>query len=161
MGPRPVGPGFRVILAFNEGSAYSGTREVNAALRDRLMPIYADYLPELTEAKVLVAQPGAMRIRPCVLVSFAAKVRARGLRSGLTCPQGRLFRMLDLLRYCGESWADAFVHGVLDLVGDPIDRKPQRDAIAQVADLDGLTTWPDVTWAVAQCATPATGGGEA
>src|SRR5882724_10423583 len=91
----PVGPGFRVILAFNEGSAYSGTREVNAALRDRLMPSYADDLPELTEVKVLVARSGCDENTALRLVSFAAKVRAARASLGFDLSPRALFRMLD------------------------------------------------------------------
>lgn len=143
----PVGPGFRVILAFNEGAAYSGTREVNAALRDRLMPIYADYLPAAAEVAMLRARTGCDEATAAGLVEFAGGVRAARASLGFDLSPRALLRMLDLIRHCGCSWAEALEFGVLDLVGDPVDRRPQRDAIAQIADLQSMAQWNEPDWA--------------
>jgi MoxR-like ATPase len=147
----PVGPGFRVVLAFNEG--YSGTREVNAALRDRLMPIYADYLPPESESRMIRDRTGCDEETATGLVQFATKVRVARAESAFDLSPRALFRLLDLIRYCGESWPDAFEHAILDLVGDPLDRAPQRECIRQIADLDGMMTWDLPTFGVAADAT--------
>jgi len=49
----PYNPYFRLILLFNEGSAYTGTRDVNAALKERLQPIETNYPSESVESKML------------------------------------------------------------------------------------------------------------
>lgn len=137
----PVGPNFRVVLAFNEGSAYSGTREVNAALRDRLMPIYADYLPKDLESRIVQERTGVDQSSADALVAVAERIRAGRASLGFDLSPRALFRLLDLMRYCGKDWRTAFRIAVLDLVGDPVDRKPQRDSIEQIVQLDGLYTW--------------------
>lgn len=149
-----VGPKFRVILAFNEGSAYSGTREVNAALRDRLLPIYADYLPAVSEENMLVQRTGCDRQTAARLVSFAKSCRAARASTGFDLSPRALFRVLDLLKYLGETWAEALEHGILDLIGDPLDKKPQRDQVAQIAAASGWSSWASPKFAVASNATP-------
>lgn len=136
-----VGPKFRVVLAFNEGAAYSGTREVNAALRDRLMPIYADYLPEKSEVGILVQRTGCDEATAKRLVGFAKQIRAARANLGFDLSPRALLRMLDMIRFLGESWKSAFEYGILDLIGDPIDKKVQRDAIQKVAEAAGLFSW--------------------
>ncbi len=136
-----VGPKFRVVLAFNEGAGYAGTREVNAALRDRLMPIYADYLPEKSEVSMLVQRTGCDEQSAKRLVGFARQIRAARANLGFDLSPRALFRMLDMIRFLGESWKSAFEYGILDLIGDPIDKKPQRDAIEKTAQAAGLYAW--------------------
>jgi hypothetical protein len=134
------------VLAFNEGASYSGTREVNAALRDRLMPIYADYLPMDLESKIIQERTGCDQSSADALVAVAAKVRAGRASLGFDLSPRALFRMLELMRYCRKNWKEAFGIAILDLVGDPIDRKPQRDSIEQIACLDGLYSWSPPTF---------------
>lgn len=141
-----VGPGFRVALAFNEGAAYAGTREVNAALRDRLMPIYAGYLPESAEIQLLIGRTGCDRKTAKRVAKLANKVRAARANLNFDLSPRALFGLLDLIKHQQESWAEAFEHAILDRVGDPLDRQPQREAISKIADLDDLTKWPAPTW---------------
>jgi hypothetical protein len=143
----PVGKGFRLALAFNEGANYTGTREVNPALRDRLTPIYTDYLPAEIEAKVLESRTGADSATCANLVGFANKVRAARANLGFDLSPRALLTLLDLMHTLDMDWARAFNVAILDLVGDPVDKKPQRDAISQIADIDGLRSWSAPSWA--------------
>jgi hypothetical protein len=152
-----AGPKFRVILAFNEGSSYTGTREVNAALRDRLKPIFAGYMEPNDEAKMLQQRTGCDENTALSLVLFAKDVRAGRRDHGFDLSPRALMGVLDLIRFCGETWEQAFEHGILDLIGDPDDKRITRDTIDQIAKAANLATWPVPTFAVASDATPTDG----
>lgn len=136
-----AGKKFRVVLCFNEGSSYSGTREVNAALRDRLKPIYADYLPAETEARILVGRMGCDQQTAKQLVSFANKVRASRAELGFDLSPRCLFDILESIRDLGTSWKDTLEYCVLDLIGDPVDKAPQRQIVKAIADLEGFENY--------------------
>ncbi len=137
-----VGPRFRVLLAFNEGSNYAGTREVNAALRDRLMPIYCDYFPAEQEQEMLIAKTGIGLALACSIVGMANAVRSARDTLQVDISPRSLCRLIRLAQCLGESWPVAFEHAILDLIGDPIDRRPQREAVLQAALVAGLDSWP-------------------
>jgi MoxR-like ATPase len=136
-----VGPNFRLILAFNEGAAYSGTKEVNAALRDRLMPIYADYLPEASEISILTSRTGCDEVSARRLIGFAKLVRDKRAEIGVDLSPRAMMRVLELIRDLGESWSEAFEHGILDLIGDPLDKRATRAAVSGHAAKVGLSGW--------------------
>lgn len=140
-------PGFRVILAFNEGAGYAGTRDTNAALRDRLMPIYAGYLPEGQEEQVLIHKTGCDPTTARRVVSLATAVRASSSNLGFDLSPRPMMRMLRLIRDEGFNWSDAFEASVLDLAGDPVDKAPQRDVLTQIAGACGLEMWDLPTFA--------------
>lgn len=142
----PVGKRFRCILCFNEGGGYAGTKEVNAALRDRLMPIYCDYLPVPMEIDILIEKTGCDFNSAQSLVGLATKIRAAKASLGFDFSPRSMFRVMELMRECGLDWKDAFTYGVLDLVGDPIEKAPQRACIEQVAAVDGLSGWARPVW---------------
>lgn len=141
---RRLKPGvrFRAILAFNEGQQYAGTREVNAALRDRLMPIYADYLPAEHEAAIICKQTGASEAVGQRVQELAQSIRAAKSSLGFDLSPRALVRMTMLVGVLGESWEQAFEHAILDLIGDPEDKAPQREACRQIALAKGLADWP-------------------
>ena len=140
------GPGFRVVLAFNEGASYAGMKEVNGALRDRLMPVYTDYLKPEQEKVILMDRTRCDEDTASRLCNMASGIRAARGQLGFDMSPRCLFTMLELVRDLGETWSEAFEHAVLDLVGDPIDKAPQRDAVRQIASLSGYENWPDVAW---------------
>jgi len=150
-----VGARFRVVLAFNEGAAYSGTREVNAALRDRLQPIYADYLDPKDEESILIARTGCDALSAKKLVTFARSVRMMRAQLGFDLSPRALIRVLQLQAKLGMSWGEAFEAGILNLVGDPVDKKPQRDALGNLAGNAGLSGWNRPTFVPVASSRPA------
>jgi nitric oxide reductase NorQ protein len=120
---------FRLVLIFNEG--YSGTREVNAALKDRLMPIYAGYLPAAEESQLLVTITGATTDEADRVVSVGNMIRAANLRFDLS-PRS-LVRWIKLVKLAAMSWRDAYDRAILDLVGTPELAGPQRTCLTEIA----------------------------
>jgi hypothetical protein len=139
------GAGFRVVLCFNEG--YAGMKEVNAALRDRLKPIYTTYMTESVEADVLHRRTGADLETCLMLANFATHVRAARVKLGFDLSPRALFDVLECKRDMGATWDEALEWAILDLVGDPMEKRPQRDALKQIADMNSLSGWPEPTWA--------------
>jgi hypothetical protein len=132
-----AGKGFRVWLAYNPG--YSGMREVNQALVDRLCPVFTTYLPPADEARMLAARSGCDDATAMRVAQLAEKIRAARFRFDLS-PRA-LFRLLRIVRG-GRSWDDAFTWAILDRIGDPVSRAADRDACKQIAAIDDLSTWP-------------------
>jgi hypothetical protein len=125
----PQNPDFRLILVYNEG--YSGTREVNAALKDRLMPIYCGYLAAEDETNLLANMTGAP-LTDCKRVQEVADmIRAAGLRFDLS-PRS-LVRWIRLVREAGLTWGKAYEHAVMDLAGPPDLAAPQRACLSEIA----------------------------
>jgi nitric oxide reductase NorQ protein len=120
---------FRLVLVYNEG--YAGTREVNAALKDRLMPIYCGYLEPAHEAQLLAAMTGAPA-EDCQRVQDVAQlVRAANLRFDLS-PRS-LTRWIRLVREAGLTWRDGFTRAIMDLVGPPETAGAQRACLNEIA----------------------------
>jgi midasin (ATPase involved in ribosome maturation) len=125
----PQHPDFRLVLIYNEG--YSGTREVNAALKDRLMPIYCGYLPAPEESALLATMTG-VPLNECErVVAAAGMIRAANLRFDLS-PRS-LVRWIRLVKIAGMSWRDAFERAIMDLAGTAELAAPQRDCLAEIA----------------------------
>lgn len=122
-------PSFRLILIYNEG--YSGTREVNAALKDRLMPIYCDYLPADEEVALLEKLTGADSAQCQRVQAVAALIRAANLRFDLS-PRS-LVRWIRLVRDAGLTWGAAYERAILDLAGPPQLAAPQRACLEEIA----------------------------
>jgi midasin (ATPase involved in ribosome maturation) len=122
-------PDFRLVLIYNEG--YAGTREVNAALKDRLMPIYCGYLSAADECQLLVDKTGAP-LEHCQRVqNVAGLIRAANLRFDLS-PRS-LTRWIRLTREAGLTWRQAYDVAILDLVGPPDLAAPQRACLDEIA----------------------------
>jgi hypothetical protein len=133
----PNHPEFRLVLVYNEG--YAGTREVNAALKDRLMPIYCGYLEAAHEAQLLASMTGA-ELHHCERVrEVAAMVRAANLRFDLS-PRS-LARWIKLVIVAGLSWRAAFTVAIMDLVGPPETAGPQRACLDEIAR-NSIDQWP-------------------
>lgn len=128
--------GFRLILVYNEG--YAGTREVNAALKDRLMPIYCGYLPADQEAALLASMTGAPQ-EDCERVQQVAQmIRDANLRFDLS-PRS-LARWIRLVREAGLSWREAYRVALMDLVGTPELAAPQRACLEEIA-CNSINQW--------------------
>jgi len=125
----PQHPDFRLVLIYNEG--YTGTREVNAALKDRLMPIYCGYLSQADEIALLQSKTTADAAECTRVQDVAAMIRAANLRFDLS-PRS-LCRWIRLVKEAGMSWADAFERAIIDLVGPPELAAPQRTVLAEIA----------------------------
>ncbi len=125
----PQSHGFRLVLIYNEG--YAGTREVNAALKDRLMPIYCGYLEAEDEARLLANMTGAPLEDAQRVQSVGQMVRAANLRFDLS-PRS-LARWLRLKFDAGLSWQEAYERAVLDLAGPPETAGPQRACLLEIA----------------------------
>jgi nitric oxide reductase NorQ protein len=120
---------FRLVLIYNEG--YAGTREVNAALKDRLMPIYCDYLPATEEINLLAAMTGATDDECKRVQEVAAMIRAANLRFDLS-PRS-LVRWIRLAKNANLTWGQAYERAILDLAGTPQLAAPQRACLEEIA----------------------------
>lgn len=136
-----AGKNFKLWLAYNPG--YSGMKEMNQALVDRLVPVYTTYLPETDEARVLEAVTRCDPGTAMAVASMAAKIRAAKTRFDLS-----LRSMFRLMRYVrsGASWEQAFEWAILDRIGCPSQRQADRDVIRNIAMIDNYTTWATPTW---------------
>lgn len=140
----PPHKGFRLILIYNEG--YTGTREVNAALKDRLMPIYADYLEPKQEAKLLEIMTGCSPEEASQVQSVAKMIRSADLHFDLS-PRS-LTRWIRLVKQAGMTWQDAYDVAILDLVGPPQLAAPQRACLTEIAR-NSVAQWPNAAPAAA------------
>lgn len=125
----PQSAGFRLVLIYNEG--YSGTREVNAALKDRLMPIYCGYLAQQDEVNLLKAKTGASDVECARVQGVADMIRAANLRFDVS-PRS-LVRWIQLVRVAGLTWGKAYEHAIMDLAGPPDLAAPQRACLSEIA----------------------------
>lgn len=125
----PNSPDFRLVLVYNEG--YAGTREVNAALKDRLMPVYCGYLAAAHEARLLANMTGVDSGRADEVVACATMIRAANLRFDLS-PRS-LARWINLVREAGLYWREAFRIAIMDLIGTPEQAGPQRACLEEIA----------------------------
>lgn len=144
----PVGPRFRLVLLFNEGSAYAGTKQVNAATRDRLMSIFTNYMQPKPEAQVLMAVTGCDQDTADRLVNYANAIRAARDSLDFDFSPRAMFNMLAAVREVGATWEEAHEWNVLDLLGDPSVKKPQRDSVLQIAAIHNLSQWPAPTFSL-------------
>lgn len=135
-----VGPDFRLILAFNEG--YVGTNEINPALRDRLKPIYCDYMPQAVEERIVMDKMGCDAATARSLVNFANAIRAARVSIGFDFSPRAMFDMLASIRDLNATWSQALEWDVLDRHGNKYMKKPQRDSMTQIANMCGLEKWP-------------------
>ena len=136
-----VGKNFRCVLCYNEGSAYSGTREVNAALKDRLPPIYCNYMSEDNERALLRSRTEADDNTCDNIVKLANACRASIKSTGFDFSPRSMVAMIELVKELGCTWKDAFEWAILDKVGDPIEKATQRSVLANIAEMSGITSW--------------------
>ncbi len=119
------GPGFRVFLCYNPG--YAGMQEPNASLTDRLSPIYVDYLPPDQEAQIL-ANRGHDPDTCKAAVALGQALRAARETLQWDCSPRTLAALLAAQTLDPQpTFAQAFEWVVLDRIGDPATRGPQRD----------------------------------
>lgn len=127
----PPHPDFRVAALYNEGAQYGGTREVNAALKRRLMPIYADYPDKEREMKILRNLTGATDGRLESVLGVAEMIRAANLRFDLSTDI--LARWMNIAERGILSWSESFEKVITDLLGSPEVSAPQRAVMAEIA----------------------------
>lgn len=134
------GAGFRLVLAYNPD--YAGCQEVNEALKSRLMPIYATYLPEAQEIEALKRQINGIDDELIGrMVALANQIRAAAEQYRFDFSPRELIRWANVKRSLSLSWMRAFEITVLDCVGDPLTHKPVRESINQVALTAGVENW--------------------
>lgn len=138
-----VGNKFRVVLCFNEGASYAGTREVNAALKDRLRPIYTPYMDAMAEECLLVSRMGVDASTATSLVMLANACRKARRATGFDYSPRSNFALLEFKRKLSCTWRQAFNWSILDCVGDVDEKAPQRGVLSTVADTLGIDTWVD------------------
>lgn len=124
----PQSEGFRLILLYNEG--YSGTRDVNAALKDRLMPIFADYLDPAHETELIEKLTGATNAEATQVVGVANMIRQADI--GFDLSPRSLVRWVRLVRDEGMTWRAAFDKAIIDLVGPPHLAAAQRGCVDEI-----------------------------
>lgn len=127
---------FRLVLLFNEG--YAGTKEVNAALRDRLMPIYADYLTPAQEEAILIQQAGVSAEAAKAMVGVAKMIRAANL--GFDLSPRALLRWARLVIHSNFSWHKAFEIALVDLIGGPQTEAARRNVLMEICR-NTATNW--------------------
>ena len=132
--------GFRLVLLFNEGSQYQGTREVNAALKRRLVPIYADYPDKMAEELILKGMVPRLPYTTVIkLVAIAGMIRAANLRFDLSTDI--LARWANMTLAGVGTWAETYRMAVLDMLGAPEVTQPQRAVLAEIALQCGMENW--------------------
>lgn len=136
------GKGFRVVLNYNEGSSYAGTREVNAALKDLLRPIYCKYMSESDETSMIQSRTGIDTTTASMIVRLANGCRDSIKSTGFDFSPRSMFAMIELVRELGCSWKSAFEWGILDMVGCPVEKATQRSVLANIATINGIDGWP-------------------
>jgi DNA polymerase III delta prime subunit len=132
----PVGPNFRLVLCLNPG--YTCTRELNPALTSRLTPIFCDYLPQSDESAVLCARTGIGANLANQITQVAKALRNARADIQFDCSPRSLFEWIDFVMNLGMSWQEAFEASILNEIGDPATKGPQRDVAKNIAVLTGL-----------------------
>jgi hypothetical protein len=134
----PQHPNFRLVLCYNDG--YTGTKEVNAALKDRCPPLHCDYFEPDREAELLAIATGAPLNVCAKVVSVATMIRqAPSLRFDLS-PRPLTYWIKMALD--GMSWSEGFDAAIMDLLGDPTGAAVQRKVVATIAVNAGIDQWP-------------------
>lgn len=132
---------FRLILLFNEGTGYQGTKEVNAALKRRLVPVYADYPDAASEKKILANLCPYLSSRQIDnLINCATMVRAAGL-DRFDLSTDILARWADTVREGVGPWPECFKWVIMDLLGAPSITIQARQVLAQIALQCGMDKW--------------------
>lgn len=136
----PNHPDFRLVLLFNEGSQYHGAREVNAALKRRLVPIYADYPAAGAEKLMLSGMcPYLNQSMTDRLIGIAGMIRAANLRFDLSTDI--LARWAGLVVAGVGDWVECYRMAVMDLLGAPEITQPQRAVLGEIAKQAGMENW--------------------
>lgn len=135
----PNSPGFRLVLLYNEGASYSGTREVNAALKRRLVPIYCDYPNRQSESAILAGLTGATQTELDRLLDCATMIRAANLRFDLSTDI--LARWFHVVQAGVGTWAESYRMVICDMLGAPDVTIAQRTVLAEIALQCGMESW--------------------
>ena len=127
--------GFRVVLCYNP--SYAGCKGINEALKDRLMPIYTEYLPAETEAKILMNRvDGLPNYVAESMCKIAAGVRATAKQHRFDMSIRCLMRWARMTIKLGMTWEESWKMAVLNLVGDPETYTVQRDVIDNIGRME-------------------------
>ena len=132
-------PEFRLVLLFNEGSRYAGTRDVNEALKRRLTPIYCTYPPRDSEERIVQSLTGASPSDVARCLDVASMIRAADLQFDLS-PDIVAKWIRFTLSGLG-SWRDTYRIVICDLVGAPELTVPQRAVLDEIAMSCGVPSW--------------------
>lgn len=138
----PWHPDLRVFGMYNP--AYTGMREVNEALKDRLAPVYATYPKHDQEAKILAHMTGAPMSRINKVLDVATAIRAanENLRFDLSV---RPLSLWILSAMSGlMTWTRAYEFAVVNLIGSPAEAQGKREALLEIGRNSGIARW-DVT----------------
>lgn len=134
----PRHPKFRLLLLYNEG--YAGTREVNQATKERLMPIYCDYMAAEDEKSLLAKRTGAPLPVCNNLVQLARMIRSGKVRMDFS-PRS-MIRMIKMVGLGGFSWGEAYTAAALDLAGSADIAAAQRTLLAEYGKQVNVEQWP-------------------
>ena len=130
-----AGPGFRLVLCFNP--SYAGCKGVNESLKDRLMPIYTEYMADHAEAQILMSNvPELPEYIAESMVKIATAVRATANTNRFDMSIRCLTRWARLATKMSLSWEESWKYAVLDLIGDPVTYKVQRDTIDNIGRME-------------------------
>jgi hypothetical protein len=137
---RPTRGKFKLTLCYNED--YVGTRDINEALLDRLVPVDCTYLPPSAEARVIAAHT-CMSVNDAQRITQVAKiVRANKKDHRFTLSLRALIGWSSLVME-GWSWVDAFDAQITARVGAPgTDAGDSRESVRQFALSAGIEQWP-------------------
>lgn len=120
------GSNFRFVGLYNDG--YTGMREVNPALIDRLVSIHCDYPSKDTEVQWV--QLGAPQASATDVERVVDAIRAlRGAIPHMDFSPRCMIRLLNMHLATGCSWRKAYDVAVVNLAGGPSTATAQRAAI--------------------------------
>jgi MoxR-like ATPase len=132
-----VRDGFHVFFCLND-CGYSGTQEINPALRDRCVVIQCDYMPEDQELRFLMNRiPEIGRGDALRMIRTANAIR-EARRAGSTDFD---FSMRSLYQWAYDAYnntlslVESFDSVILPKVGDPLLYGPQHAALREIAQL--------------------------
>lgn len=132
----------RIIAAINEG--YAGTREIQPALRDRFEPIFAEYLPEADEVRLLVKRTKCAKdlAERAVKTANAIRAAAKG-DDGSVMPIDFDLSLRALLSFARrvvngqQTEAEAWNEAVIGRVGYNMRSQGTREAVKQLSNQIG------------------------
>jgi cobaltochelatase CobS len=130
-----VAEGFRAFFCLND-CGYAGTRELNAALKDRCRVIFCDYFPPDQEVRMLRGHlPYIAEVDAWRMIRTANAIR-EARRNGSTEFD---MSMRSLIQWAYDAYDRSasllvsFEDVILTKVGNPVEYAPQREALREAA----------------------------
>jgi nitric oxide reductase NorQ protein len=127
---------FRCFFCFNEG--YSGTRDLNEALKDRCRVIFCDYWPKEAEMVLLKTKlPYIADIDARRAIDTANGIRKARREGSIDFD----FSIRTLVQWLADAYErtvdllESFCDVVLPKTGDPLLHEPQHQAMIEIARL--------------------------